>query len=119
MGHSFYLQDVALLFLAPMTPPEKVALIFIAVIIAPLFEEILFRGLLFPWVVRRAGLWPAVGLVSLFFAAIHMHLPSLLPLFLLSSFFCLAYARTRSLLVPIGMHAAFNGVTVILLFIMG
>lgn len=119
MGHSFYLQDVALLFLAPTALPEKVVLIFVAVVIAPLFEEFLFRGVLFPWVVRRIGLWPAVGVVSLFFASIHVHLPSLLPLFLLSSLFCLAYARTRSLLVPIGMHACFNGVTVILLSIMG
>jgi len=70
-------------------------------------------------VVRRTGFWTGTALVSLIFAGLHWHLPSLLPLFLLSAMFSLAYARTQSLLVPMGMHAAFNGVTVALLLLMG
>lgn len=119
LGYSFYLQDVTQVFLTPLPWASRAALIFIAIGVAPVFEEIVFRGILFPWAVRRAGLWPATALVSLFFAGLHMHLPSLLPLFLLSAMFCAAYARTRSLWVPIGMHALFNGVTVLLLTLTG
>jgi len=119
LGHSFYLQDVTQVFLAPMSWPVRAGVIFAAVIAAPVFEEIVFRGVLFPWLVRRAGFWPGVAVVSILFAAMHVHVPSLLPLFLLSTIFCVAYARTRSLWVPIGMHACFNGVTIILLTLMG
>jgi membrane protease YdiL (CAAX protease family) len=118
-GFDFYLQDVAQVLTAPAPWPVRTALFFIMVIVAPVFEEIVFRGILLPFFVRRTGFWPGIGLVSLLFAGLHWHLPSLLPLFLLSVMFSLAYARTQSLLVPMGMHAAFNGVTVALLLLMG
>ena len=118
-GFNFYLQDVAEVFLAPAPVLERVAMYFVAIILAPVFEEALFRGVLLPWMVRRTGLWPGIVIISTFFAAMHLHLPSFLPLFLLSAMFCVAYARTRSLLVPIGMHACFNAVTVILLALTG
>lgn len=118
-GHEFFLQDVAQVLTAPATWPVRAALFFIVIVVAPVFEEIIFRGILLPFFVARAGFWPGIALISLLFAGLHWHLPSLLPLFLLSVMFCLAYARTRSLLVPMGMHIAFNGVTVILLLLMG
>jgi len=118
LGRTLTLQDVTQVFLAPMSWPVRAGVIFAAVIAAPVFEEIIFRGVLFPWLVRRTGFWPGVAGVSVLFAAMHMHLPSLLPLCLLSVIFCVAYARTRSLWVPIGMHACFNGVTIILLLLM-
>lgn len=118
-GFNFYLQEVAEAFLAPAAVPERIAMYFVAIVLAPVFEEFLFRGVLLPWMVRRTGLWPGIAIVSTFFAAMHLHLPSFLPLFLLSAMFCVAYARTRSLLVPIGMHACFNAVTVILLVLTG
>ena len=118
-GFDFYLQDVAQILTMPMSWPVRTALFFIMIIVAPVFEEIVFRGILLPFFVRRVGFLPGVALVSLLFAGLHWHLPSLLPLFLLSVMFSLAYARTQSLLVPMGMHAAFNGVTVALLLLMG
>ena len=119
LGHSFYLQDVTQVFLVPLPWPVRTTIFFIAIVGVPIFEEIIFRGVLFPWMVRRMGFWPGVAVVSVLFAAMHLHLPSLLPLFLLSTMFCAAYARTRSLWVPIGMHACFNGVTIVLLTLMG
>jgi membrane protease YdiL (CAAX protease family) len=119
IGYSFYLQQVAEVFLMPAPVLERAAMYFTAIVLAPVFEESLFRGILLPWAVRRAGFWPGIAVVSLLFAGMHFHLPSFLPLFLLSAMFCVAYARTRSLLVPIGMHACFNAVTVILLALAG
>jgi len=110
---------VTQVFLVPLPWPTRTAVFFIAIVGAPVFEEIVFRGILFPWLARRTGFWPGVVVVSALFAALHLHLPSLLPLFLLSAMFCVAYARTRSLWVPIGMHALFNAVSVLLLTLMG
>ncbi len=119
LGYDFYLQEVAQVFLAPAPLLERVAMYFVAIVLAPVFEEFFFRGVLLPWMVRRAGMWPGIVIISLLFAGMHFHLPSFLPLFLLSVMFCVAYARTRSLLVPIGMHACFNAVTVFLLALTG
>jgi len=119
LGHDFYLQEVAQVLTAPAPGSVRAVLFFIVIVVAPVFEEIIFRGILLPFFVSRAGLWPGIALVSLLFAGLHWHLPSLLPLFLLSAMFSLAFARTRSLLVPMGMHVAFNGVTVALLLLMG
>lgn len=118
-GVDFYLQDVAQILLAPAPWLTRTGLFFIAIIVAPVFEEVVFRGILLPFMVRRTGFWPGVILISAVFGGLHLHLPSFLPLFLLSAVFSLAYARTQSLLVPVGMHVLFNGVTVVLLLLMG
>lgn len=119
LGYEFYMQDVTQVLMAPAPGTVRGCMFFIAVVVAPVFEEVFFRGILLPFLVRRMGLTAGVVLVSVAFAGLHWHLFSLLPLFLLSVLFSLAYACTRSLLVPIGMHAAFNGVTVALLLLMG
>ena len=118
-GIPFSLQDVAEVLTAPASWPLRTALFFIVICVAPAFEEIVFRGILLPFAVRRLGFWPGIFLISLIFGGLHLHLPSFLPLFLLSVVFCLAYARTRSLWVPVGMHMLFNAVTVVLVLLIG
>ena len=58
-----------------------------------------------------------LGLVSnaLLFAAVHSHLPSFAPLFVLGSCFTLAYEWSGSILVSMTMHALFNSVSLIAL----
>jgi membrane protease YdiL (CAAX protease family) len=90
-----------------------------AIFVAPLYEEMMFRGLVFPYLVKRAGLARGTVLVSLLFALMHFHLPSFVPLFLLSAALSLAYWRTGSLWVSIGMHTIFNAVSILALNIVG
>ncbi len=91
----------------------------IALCIAPIYEELIFRGLLFSYLVKRTGLPAGTLVVSVIFAVMHYHGPSFVPLFLLSATLCLVYWRTGSLWVCIGMHALFNAVTVIALHLGG
>ena len=95
------------------SPWLRIAYALVAIVVAPLFEEIMFRGLLFPYLVKRNGLVGGTAMVSLIFAAMHFHLPSFIPLALLSVGLCLAYWRTGSLWVSIGMHALFNTVSIL------
>jgi membrane protease YdiL (CAAX protease family) len=118
-GCDFFLQDIAEILTVPAPWLVRAALFFIIIVVAPVFEEIVFRGILLPFMVHRIGFWPGMGLTSLVFGGMHLHLPSFLPLFLLSAMFSLAYARTQSLLVPVGMHVCFNAVTVALLLLIG
>jgi membrane protease YdiL (CAAX protease family) len=65
---------------------------------------------------RRYGVTAAAFAVSLLFAGIHAHTPSVVPLFLLSLGLCGSYLWSGSLAAPVILHAAFNGVTVAILF---
>ncbi len=85
-----------------------------AVFIAPVVEETLFRGILFPALLKGRSFASASLLSGLYFALVHFHAPSLLPLLALSVGFCAAYARTGSLLTPIIMHAVFNATSLLL-----
>jgi membrane protease YdiL (CAAX protease family) len=83
------------------------------VIAAPVYEELIYRGILFPFIAKHFGVTGGVLAVSAIFALTHSHLPSILTLFLLSSVLCLAYWRTGSLWVSIGIHAIFNAVGIL------
>lgn len=82
---------------------------FAAVIIAPITEEIIFRGYFYGVTKRFTERWFATIITSLFFACIHGHVGSFLPLFLLAVGFAVAYEVTGCLWVPIFMHMIFNG----------
>ena len=86
-----------------------------AVILAPIVEESLFRGLLFP-LLRDLG-WPRLALWStaFLFGAIHLNLAAFLPLSLFGATLAWLYLRTANLLAPIAAHAVFNLAPFILL----
>jgi len=87
----------------------------LAVLVAPVFEEILFRGLAYPVLKKRWGLWRALVFVSLIFAVIHLHAPSAAALLVLGIALGLAYETTGSILTPITMHSLFNTANVFVL----
>ena len=83
-------------------------LFFLAVVLAPIAEEVLFRGILLRFVAQRAGILGGCVLTSMLFAAIHLHVPSLAPIFILSLSLSLVYLATGSLLSSITVHMLFN-----------
>lgn len=88
---------------------DRAALGVVAIGLAPVAEELLFRGLLYP-AVKRAG-FPRLALwgTSLFFALIHFNRATFLPLLLLALVLTWLYEQTDNLLAPIAAHATFNG----------
>src|SRR5213078_1623406 len=104
-------QGIIELFSGSPVMQQRVIIIVLAVAIAPVAEEFIFRFFLYGVLRRYAG--RAVGLVlsSLLFAAVHAHLPSFAPLFVLGGCFTLAYEWSGSLLVSMTMHALFNALT--------
>lgn len=87
---------------------------FTAVIVAPVVEETIFRGYLYPAVKRWIGVLPALLITSLVFAAGHGSAPLVLPLLALGVLLVLAYESTGSIWMPIAIHACFNGATVMM-----
>lgn len=88
-----------------------------AVVIAPVAEEFIFRGMLFP-LAKQLGrpklAW--VG-VSLLFAFIHFDAAIFLPLFVLALVLTWLYEKTDCLLAPILVHSLFNAANLVLLLI--
>ena len=87
---------------------DRVALAVVAVILAPIAEEILFRGVLYPAIKRGGFPWLAFWGTSLLFALIHVNLITFVPLLLFSLLLTLLYERTGNLLAPMTAHAMFN-----------
>jgi uncharacterized protein len=105
-------QDVVETFNKSSSIGVKALLACAAIIIAPLTEEIVFRGFLYGVIKRFSDRWFAAIFTALIFAAVHQHVGSLFPLFLLGFGLALAYEVTGCLLVPVFMHAIFNATSV-------
>ena len=93
----------------------KATLICSTVILAPVYEEMLFRGLLFPALLgNRPKGWGAALLCGTAFALVHMQATTFLPLLLFSILLCAGYLATGSLITPIVMHIIFNGMNLLI-----
>jgi membrane protease YdiL (CAAX protease family) len=79
----------------------------LALIAAPLFEEFIFRGLIFGGLRRSFGVWPAALASAALFAIVHPAF-SIIPVFILGACAALVYERSRSLLAPMIVHAVYN-----------
>jgi len=109
------LQKVAVTITDEQPLGLRIYLLGVAVAVAPFFEEILFRGIILPVLSKRLGVGRAIIVVAVLFAAVHLHVPALLPLFVMSVAFSLAYLYTGNLLVPVIMHGLFNAFNLALL----
>ena len=101
-------QQIVEMFTGSQTLQQRVLIIVLAIVVAPLAEEFIFRFFLYGVLKRYLGRGPGLVLNALLFGAVHVHLPSLGPLFVLGACFTLAYEWSGSILVAMTMHAFFN-----------
>lgn len=85
-------------------------LVLLAVVIAPIAEEVLFRGFFFGGLRRNLGFAWASGLSAAVFGLLHLMTWSSVPLFVVGLACAAMYERHRSLLPAIAVHVAFNGI---------
>jgi len=92
----------------------QVLMAVMAVLVAPLVEELMFRGLFQSMIRSYLGRpWLAIAITSILFAGIHTNAEHWPALFILAMGLGYSYEKSGSLLRPIFMHAMFNGVTII------
>ena len=84
---------------------------FSAVVVAPIVEELLFRGIFYPVLARGLGRIPSAVACSVLFAFAHDTYAAVPSLTVLALIFTLVYEMTGSLLVPMVMHMTFNGIS--------
>ncbi|MGK2877879.1 MAG: lysostaphin resistance A-like protein, partial [Solirubrobacterales bacterium] len=114
--------------LAPDDAPEKLGanagdlkMLFFALLVAvlaPIAEEIFFRGMIFRALRNGLGLWLAAIVSGLLFGALHIdattseRLLQVIPLAVLGVSFALLYAWTGTLYSTIALHATNNAIAV-------
>jgi membrane protease YdiL (CAAX protease family) len=98
--------------------PDRVMLGMFTIVIAPLAEEGLFRGIFYPAIKRLGYPGGALWVTSLVFALIHFNVLSFIPLAVLAVVLVKLYERTGNLLACIACHASFNAVNFAMLFVM-
>ena len=85
-----------------------------AAIFPAVSEELVFRGILFRWLEEWGGSWVALLVTSALFGAAHLMNPNASPIAAVGIAFeagvmlGAAYMLTRSLWLPMGLHAAWN-----------
>jgi membrane protease YdiL (CAAX protease family) len=88
------------------------ALVLFALLVAPIAEEICFRGLLYPALRHRLGRVVAILLTSVAFALIHQPPTTWVPIAILGAVLAYLVEGTGSILPAIAAHAVFNAITV-------
>lgn len=108
-------QDLVVLFARTGDIPSLAIMIVLAVLVAPVTEELIFRVGLFRWLRTRSLRGVALFVPAAGFAALHGYLAVFLPIVVLAVCLALAYERSGHPLVPIVAHALFNLNTVVLI----
>ncbi|MBV5257682.1 CPBP family intramembrane metalloprotease [Synechococcus moorigangaii CMS01] len=110
-----------ILFLALKAQDQVALTIFFltASVLAPLFEEIMFRGFLLSSLTRYIPVWGSIILSAFLFAIAHMSLSEVLPLMTLGIILGFVYVKSRNLLAPMLLHSLWNSGTLLSLFILG
>ncbi len=95
-------------------PTAKALLIFTAVVVAPVQEEMLFRGIFQTLLRSYLGRpWVAIAISSALFASVHLDQSHWPALFVLAMGMGYSYEKSGSLWQPIFVHALFNGTTIL------
>lgn len=122
LNHLFgiqYYEQAAVKFLktALQAPGSLMFAILAVIILAPLLEEMLFRGLLQNYLRSKLGRKAAILLSAIIFAGFHFspaqglgNISLSLSLLILGIYLGFLYERQQSLLAPLGLHMSFNSI---------
>jgi membrane protease YdiL (CAAX protease family) len=103
------------------TPAEAWALGILSITLAPLMEELFFRGFLYPVLARGIGVPFAIFLTALGFALLHGAQLSfswgpVLVIFLVGLVLTIVRARKNSVAASVVLHMAYNGTITVAMF---
>ncbi len=90
----------------------------VVAIVAPVAEEVFFRGFLYGGLRKRIGVAGAIVASTIFFTALHLSAGLFIPIFVLGLFLAWLYEYTGSLYPGMFLHAANNGIALLLLLLL-
>ena len=87
-------------------------------ILAPISEELYFRGLLHNWFRERWGMWASIIASSIFFGLAHFDsVGVLVSSFIMGIVMAYVYEKTKTLWITIAIHIITNSIAVFLLYL--
>ena len=95
-----------------------VPVIIFACVLAPVWEELFFRGLLYPVLRKWLGVPAGMTISAVVFSLVHFNLFQFLPITVLGILLALLYEKTNSLWSSITAHAVFNSGSMFALLIL-
>lgn len=84
--------------------------VILGVLIAPVLEELVFRGILFRRLGKRFGLWVGIIISSIFFGISHITL-SVVGATFFGVATCILYMKYKNILVPMAVHFVNNAIS--------
>jgi membrane protease YdiL (CAAX protease family) len=84
-----------------------------SVIIGPIFEEIVYRKIIYGSLSNRYNFWTGAVVSSLIFSIGHLNLERLLAYFLTGLVLCYTYKKTNTITTPILIHATLNLIAIL------
>ena len=85
--------------------------------LAPVSEELVFRGVMYGGLKNRIGAVFSAVIVSVLFAAVHFSLPAFMPIFVLSLLLIAVYERYGDLRASMVVHSLFNSLMSLLMLV--
>ena len=104
----FQPQEAVLVFANSQSPVALAFLAFFAIIVAPVAEEVIFRGCIYRFLKSKLQPQAAMLLSACVFGLIHGNLMAFVPLTFVGFLLAYTYEKERSLLAPIFFHGLFN-----------
>ncbi len=111
-------QELITLFQSGGDPIAIGILILFAILLAPLVEELIFRGCIYRFLKSKTTFLAAQVLSGIVFALMHGNLLSFVPLILVGVLLARIYEKSGNILVPMCFHAYFNSFSLLMLYIM-
>lgn len=108
-------QDLIADFIRTKSPLVVAGMLIVACVLAPIYEELLFRAGLYRYLRQKLGRTPALIISGICFGVLHANWAGFLPLAVLGMLLAVVYEATGSIRVAIIAHGLFNLNTILLL----
>lgn len=109
-------QDLTVLLKSAANTKAFLLLLVMASVLAPFYEELLFRGMLYPVLRRYLGVTGGAIVAGAIFGLAHWDLWRTIPLAIGGAFLCYIYEKTGSILVSALAHGVWNGILAVIIY---
>ncbi len=91
--------------------------IIISIVLAPIIEELLFRGMILKKLNNHINTKLAIVIQAMLFSLIHFNISQLVPTLLLGIFLGICYIKFDNIIAPIIVHLVFNSIGITIMVI--
>jgi membrane protease YdiL (CAAX protease family) len=104
---------------ATVTLRERLGFAFVVIVLAPVMEEIIFRGILYPAIKQAGRPQAALWVTAVLFGMVHFNLLNFVSLTLFGVLLVWVYEHTNRLIACIFAHSLFNAANFTFLILLG